>query len=353
MNRVFALSIITSTFLFAGSLFTLRESMPAWAIVSTATAVPETPQPDPPKGWLSELETITPQNWPRLQLLQTFPAEMPMMRSAVTFAPDGKTLVMGSNSASKLFFFDLENGKLARVMEIKGVENAATPFKTIEALADGSFIANADRPYTVYHIDNSGNVLSAWNSIEFAVSPDEKLLAIDSNEGTALVNLANHSTVTTLMNTNGLGFSFSPDSSRIAIDAVTEENASVDIWDVKNRKLVKTLPDKYNVTYSPDGKFLAMLDGNDSSLKIVSSDSFDLITTIADAHSGGLIAPDGSMLVYQTAQGSSIAVDTTNWKPVQAALQGDIYAFSPDGRILISRTGDGGILLWGILEAKG
>jgi hypothetical protein len=31
------------------------------------------------------------------------------------------------------------------------------------------------------------------------------------------------------------------------------------------------------------------------------------------------------------------------------ALEGELYAFSPDGHILVTRASDGSILLWGVL----
>jgi WD40 repeat protein len=359
MHRVIAFSIITAILLFAGSVFSPNETPPAGALIAAATtqhptSVPATQpplvQPTLQTGWLSQLEIIKPQNWARLQLLKTFPAEMPMTQSAVTFMPDGKTMVMGSNTSAKLFFFDLESGKLSRTLVINGVKNPNTPFKTIEVLSDGTFMANSDRPYAVYHIDPTGNVLTVWNSIYFAVSADEKTLALDTNEGTIVVNDTEETPVALLRDSNGYGFSFSPDTSKIAIEAVTEDFANVDIWDIKSQARLKTLPDMYRASYSPDGKFLVAAVTDDGSLKVFSPDGAVQITTILDAHADYVISPDGSILAYQTAKDPSVAMDTTNWKPFETALRGKLYAFSPDGRILITRTDDGGILVWGILK---
>jgi WD40 repeat protein len=109
----------------------------------------------------------------------------------------------------------------------------------------------------------------------------------------------------------------------------------------------------YRPSYSPNGNFLAALDNVDGSLKIFSPDGAVLITTILDAHSDYLISPDGSIVAYQTAEGSSVAWDTTDWKSFETALRGRLDSFSPDGRFLITRTDDGGILIWGVLKANG
>jgi WD40 repeat protein len=359
MHRTVPLFVIVSFFLAAGSYFPSNGTTPAVTMSAPATPLPASmpvtriavQQSGLPSEWLSQLEIIKPDNWSRLQILQTFPAEMPMQRSAAVFSPDEKTIVMGSNSSAKLFFFDIASGRLKTSLVINGVKNTGSPFKTIAYLTDGTLLANADRPYTVYHIDPTGNVLTAWNSIYFAVSADEKLLALDVNEGTLLVNDRQETPAALLKNSNGYGFSFSPDNSRIAINAVTEEYANVDIWDIKSKSILKTLPDAYRVTYSPDGKFLALLDANDGSLNAFSADDFTLVTTIRDRRSDYLISPDGSILAYQTEDGTSISMDTATWKPVETALRGELYTFSSDGRMLMTRTDDGGMLIWGVLEA--
>jgi WD40 repeat protein len=311
-------------------------------------------QPDPLAGWLTQLETISPQNWTQLQLLQTFPAEMPLAHSVVVIEPDGKTVVVGNSNKAQLFFFDLESGTISPTsLNITNVENVDAPFKALKYLSDGSLIVSSNGPYMIYHIDSAGNILSAWDGIEFAVSADEKYLAFDVAEGTSLVNIANNEPVALLKNSNGLGFSFSPDSSKIAIDAITVDDGNVDIWDIKSQTILKTLPNMYRPSYSPDGKFLVTIDQIDGSLKIFSPDGAVLMTTILDAHSDYLISPDGSIVAYQTAEGSTVARDTTDWNSFETTLRGRLDSFSPDGRLLITRTDDGGILIWGVLKANG
>ena len=106
MHRAFALSIATTFLLFACSLFSPKETPPSETMTAPATSMPATEhptsvpvtqhsvvRPNLPAGWLTQLETISPQNWTRLQLVQAFPAEMPMAHSVVVIEPEGKTLV--------------------------------------------------------------------------------------------------------------------------------------------------------------------------------------------------------------------------------------------------------------------
>jgi WD40 repeat protein len=322
------------------------------------TSVPVTQSsvvsPNLPEGWLTQLETISPQNWTRLQLLQAFPAEMPMAHSVVVIEPDGKTLVLGNSNKAQLFFFDLESGTISpNSLYITNVKNINVPFKAIKYLSDGSIIVSSDSPYMIYHIDSAGNILSAWESPEFAVSADEKNLALEVDEETTLINIANNAPIALLENSNSLGYSFSPDNSKIAIDAVTVDYANVDIWDIKSQTILKTLQNMYMASYSPNGKFLVMIDTVDNTLKIFSPDGAVQITTILDAHSNYLISPDGSIAAYQNEKGSSVARETTSWKSFETELRGRLDSFSPDGRFLITRTDDGGILIWGVLKANG
>jgi WD40 repeat protein len=367
MHRGFTFFITTAFLLFACSLFSPLETPLPETMSAPATSMPATQPPNSvpvtqpsvvrpnlPAGWSTQLETISPRNWTRLQLVQAFPAEMPMVHSVVVIEPEGKTLVLGNSNKAQLFFFDLESGTISpKSLDITNVKNINVPFKAIKYLSDGSIIVSSDSPYMIYHIDSAGNILSAWDGIEFAVSADEKNLALEIDEETTLINIANNAPIALLENSNGLDYSFSPDNSKIAIDAVTVDYANVDIWDIKSQTILKTLQNMYMASYSPNGKFLVMIDTVDNTLKIFSPDGAVLITTILDAHSNYLISPDGSIVAYQNAKGSSVARETTNWKSFETALRGRLDSFSPDGRFLITRTDDGGILIWGVLKGKG
>ncbi len=330
---------------------------------SSPTAHPSTPVPDPQAtiqtSWLSQLEIIGPQNWSRLQLLQTFPAEMPMDYSAVTISPDGKTLVVGSSNSAQLVFLDIESGKFSGTMNINGVWSADEPFQTIEYLADGTLMANSSSPYAIYHIDSAGNVLTRWDGIDFAVSTDDKTVAFGENEGTPLVDIASTKTLMTLNEINSYGYSFSTDDSKISMDIVTVEDLSVAIWDLASQSPLITLPDAGNSRYSPNGKFLAVVGYEDeaTTLKIFQPDGSAQIATLKVSEPHGLtgikpvLSPDGLIVASQISNGGlPTAWDTTNWQPLEApSLQGDLGSFSPDGRILITRAPDGGIFIWGVL----
>ncbi|HSO14217.1 MAG TPA: hypothetical protein VLT51_17700 [Anaerolineales bacterium] len=336
-------------------------SVPA---TQTPTVVPATQTPASQSilatEWPSQLEIIQSGNWARLQLLKTFPAEMPLKNSAVAISPDGKTMAVGNSSGARIFFFGLPSGQLLQVVPIN-LSDVGEYFNIVgmEYLPDGTIMANSNGPYMIYHIDSAGNVLFAWDGVSFAISADKRMMAYDE-EGITLVEIMNHTPLFSLEDGGAMYFSFSPDGSKIAAENIGVDYLYTDIWDIQNKTPLTTLDETSNPRFSPDGKFLAVTkydhENNTTPVKIFSPDGATEITTLNVDEPNGLNnrAPlwslDGSVIAAQIANGPPVAWDATSWQPLEMpALQGELYSFSPDGRILITRTTDGGILLWGIV----
>jgi WD40 repeat protein len=312
-----------------------------------------------PMDWLSQLEVIQAGNWSRLQLLKTFPAEMPLNHSAVAISPDGKTMAVGSSEGAQIFFFDIASGQLSRTISI-GISNVGAYFNIVgmEYLPDGTIMANSTGPYAIYHIDGAGNVLSMWDGTGFALSADKRTIAHGTVDGVALVDIASNTLLGSFEGNYALDFSFSPDGSKIALNDVGVDYVTTTIWDVASKTQLTTLNEMGNVRYSPNGKFLAVTSyaENQNPLKIFSPDGVTQLATLSVNEPNSLTgeAPlfshDGSIIAAQVGNGSPLAWDTTNWQIIDSsALQGELYSFSPDGRILVTRASDGSILLWGVL----
>lgn len=257
---------------------------------------------------------------------------------------------------TQLIFFDIENWQISQTVRVS--DGKYFRFLKLEFLSDGTLMASSSGPYAIYHMDSAGHVLSTWNGMGFAVSADDKTIAFGENEGTVLVDIASNETMITLNGNYALDSSFSPDNSKIAIDVVGVETATTDIWDLTSQTRLTTLNQTGNARYSPNGKFLAVTayDEDTNPLKIFSPDGATLITTLKvnDPNqlngSAPVFSPDGLIIAAQIAIGSPIAWDTTNWQILEnPVLQGNLDSISADGRILITRASDGGILIWGVL----
>jgi WD40 repeat protein len=181
-RRLFIFTIVFVSLLAACSPQSAEGSPPTETAPPPATVIPVSATQPPTPELIStniaflpgQSEIIQPGNLMRLQLLKTFPAEIPLQKSAVAISPDGKTMAVGSNSNASIIFFDLVSGNISTVMQTNTHFNR--PFDMIEYLADGTILASSSRGYESYHIDANGNVLSTWG-YPFAVSEDRKTAA--------------------------------------------------------------------------------------------------------------------------------------------------------------------------------
>lgn len=375
-QRFYAFSLMVVLFLAACSPSVEETASPSETALppATETSVPTT-QPAPvepatqtatsqpviPTDWLSQLEVIGAQNWSRLQLLKTFPAEMPLSQSAIAISPDGKTLAVGSREGAKLFFFDIESGQLSRTVSL-GLTSVGDYFNLVDIayLPDGTLLANSTGPYAIYHMDTDGNILATWDGLSFALSADKRFMAhIDDTELT-LVDIASNTALDGLEGVNGLDFSLSPDGIKVAVEDEGVDYIHTTVWDMQDKVVLTVLDNAAAPHYSPDGKFLAAIyydyENDKTPLKIFSPDGGTEITSLSVSKPDDLTnrAPlwsvDSSLIAAQIAKGSPVAWETTNWQLLDAvAVEGELHSFSPDGRILITRTADGSILLWGVV----
>ena len=327
---------------------------------ATLTSIPEpvtqTPTAQVPLavGIPAELEIIQPGNWDRLRLLQILPAEMPLENAALAISPDGNTLAIGT---AQLLFFDLNSWRVSRTAIINVGEYFR--FQKLEYLSDGTLIASSSGPYRVYHLDAAGKILAEWGGGVFAISADDKTLAIDSEEGVSLVDIARAEPLGVLAGNTVMGLSFSPDGSKLAVSRIVgADSVDVSVWELANRTILATLAQVDNPRFSPDGKSLVVTNyqADTPSLAIFSPDGAAQLATLSAptglTTAAPVFSPDGSILVAQMAGASPapIAWESTTWQPLgMPALQGQIDSFSPDGKILVTRGLDGAILLWGVL----
>ncbi len=144
-------------------------------------------------------------------------------------------------------------------------------------------------------------------SLDF--SPDGKLLAIAGFHEVLLVDTESTNVVSRLVGKSERieSVRFSPDGQRLAVaGGVAAEMGELQIWDVAERKEIRSVPVGFNVIYganwSPDGKLISFGcgDGEDNSIRAIDASTGEQVV-FQGAHSDWVrdttFSPDGSHIV--------------------------------------------------------
>jgi WD40 repeat protein len=293
---------------------------------------------------------------------------------ALTFAPDGKTLVAaggdpyhGGNAA--LRFFDLTAGK-----EKKRLAGHAQPAYAVAFSKEGKTLVSVSSDQVICWDVATGNILHQWKhrtTAALAIAPDLKTLAwVDGENEDKTIHVADVATGKEIAKlTKGhkraiVSVAYSPDGKHVASSNPFEP---ICLWDVASAKVVSRFEQQQSgmcLKFSADGKTLASgsMDGSVRLWDVKTTEELKSLTGYRGWVNGVTFSPDGKTLALAGADSQVVhrwEVATASALEAPDGHQGQVYAlaFSPNGKILATGGGDWhdndqNIHLWDVATGK-
>jgi WD40 repeat protein len=308
-----------------------------------------------------------------IRLIVTYPHRPHRSVYSVAFSPDGRLLASGSDDKT-IKLWDVASGR-----EVRTLSGHTSWVNSVAFSPDGRLLASgsSDQTIKLWDVASGREVRTLTGHISpvesVAFSPDGRLLAsgscgrYESGRGCVqgeikLWDVASGSLVRTLSgHTGGVrSVAFSPDGRLLASGS---KDTTIKLWEVASGREVRTLSGHtdwvLSVAFSPDGRLLAS-GSDDKTIKLWEVASGREVRTLS-GHTGCLVR---GVQPRRAAAGLRLRVTTRSscgmWPVAEKCAPSPatptwVYsvAFSPDGRLLASGSGDITIKLWDISDLVG
>ncbi|OKH43241.1 hypothetical protein NIES2101_31120 [Calothrix sp. HK-06] len=293
----------------------------------------------------------------------------------VSFSPDGKMLASFNNDIVKLWSID---GTLLKTFK---TEEKVIPFGQIRVdwgvqdtkvsfSPNGKMLASSHSDGTVKLWSIDGTLLKTFENRSdsqaervktyLSFSSDSKMLVVVSSSGKVILWNTNGTSLKTIKNRNSedlpdyFNVSFSPDGKKIALVKIN----TVELIDLDGRE-IKTLDagltggsDSGSVSFSPDGKLLAAATGGNSvKLWNLENEESETFMGFTSSNIDVSFSADGKTLAVSDVFGDTVKLfSVDSKKPVIIKEHEDYVRFisiSPDGKMITTSGFMGSVKLWG------
>ncbi|MBA3323529.1 MAG: WD40 repeat domain-containing protein, partial [Pyrinomonadaceae bacterium] len=303
-------------------------------------------------------------DWTKSHVTRTFQDEKYVDIPAVTFSPDGQTLLI-SNAPGRaiikkyLDLYDVRSGKLSRRIDVSNMERVGDAFQanSVAFHPDGKTFLTAGY-INLWRWEVAGNAPPRYYETAtekrstLVVDPNRKNVLLGVEEGTAKLWDANFSVRSEFADSDGFTtFYFSPDG-RIAATN-NRSNYYLRFWRTESGQIIDRLEESTDqLQFSPDSQAFAVLKGGNA-VYIYDSQTVKLARTLR-GHTQDItqirFTRDGKLLI---STGADKTVKLWDWRTGELlkTLTGltaapTSLALSPDSSTVAVAANDGNITLW-------
>ncbi len=293
--------------------------------------------------------------------------------NSVTFSPDGKFLVSGSNDDT-IKVWSVPEGKLLHTLK-----EHSNNIASVAISADGKLLASGsgDETIRIWSLPEMRPIKifegqkSSFQSV--AISPDGEFLASASTDSVSdmprvirLWALPEGKLLHTINEEGVDSVAISPDGTLLV--SGSESYSTINFWKLPEMEFLKSLDfafrnpwdvGVYSLAFSPDGKILASGGGNEKGVRLWSVPDGQLLNIIK-GNSAILrsiaFSPDGKLLAAGGGDQKTIELWSLPEGILLTTLTGHSQDFlgvqslsiSPDGSLLASADSQGAIKLWAL-----